>query len=108
MSLDIRYVTNGKKTIYRIIDGVNDSFNIYEKLEDVPESIRHYASKKEPTFVGPDLARLFGVRDILYPNFPDCGNPEYSGKSCIAEACKYAIDEDYTKCQFFKGYKEEK
>lgn len=29
MSLDIRYITNGSKTIYRVIDGVTDSFNIY-------------------------------------------------------------------------------
>ena len=103
MSLDIRHVTNGKKTIYRVIDGSAETFDIYENREDIPESIRHYAPKGEPKFVGPDLARIFGVRDILYPNFPNCGHPEFAGRSCIAEACKYAVDGDYTKCPYFKG-----
>lgn len=43
MSLDIRYITNGSKTIYRVIDGVTDSFNVYKNCDDIPKSIRHYA-----------------------------------------------------------------
>ena len=101
MSLDIRYVTNGVKTIYRVIDGSADSFNVYTRRDDIPKSIRHYTPKGDPVFVGPDMAFIFGVRDILYPNFPNCGHPQYSGKRCIAESCKYAIGEDWTKCPYF-------
>ena len=69
MSLDIRYVTNGTKTFYRVIDSAAETFNIYNTRDEIPSSIRHYAPKGEPKFVGPDLARIFGVCDILYPNF---------------------------------------
>lgn len=92
MSLDIRYITNGVKTIYRVIDGSAESFNIYNDRDDIPKSIRHYAPKGEPKFVGPDMATIFGVRDILYPNFPNCGLPDYVGRRCIAESCKFADD----------------
>lgn len=101
MSLDIRYVTNGIKTIYRVIDGSADSFNVYTRRDDIPKSIRHYAPKGDPVFVGPDMAFIFGVSDILYPNFPNCGHPQYSGKRCIAESCKYVIGEDWTTCPYF-------
>ena len=84
MSLDIRYITNGSKTIYRVIDGVTDSFNVYKNRDDIPKSIRHYAPEGEPKFVGPDMAAILGVRDILYPNLEDCGHPDYLGKRCIA------------------------
>lgn len=80
MSLDIRYITNGSKTIYRVIDGVTDSFNVYKNRDDIPKSIRHYAPEGEPKFVGPDMAAILGVRDILYPNLEDCGHPDYLGK----------------------------
>ena len=48
MSLDIRYVTNGKKTIYRVIDSSDDfgtAFNVYDTRDQIPENIRHYAPK---------------------------------------------------------------
>lgn len=102
MSLDIRYVTNGKKVIYRVIDGSADTFDVYDNRDDIPKSIRHYAPEGEPKFVGPDMAAIFGVRDILYPNFPDCNHPEYSGKRCIAESCRFAVDGDWTKCPHFE------
>ena len=110
MSLDIRYVTNGKKTIYRVIDSSDDfgtAFNVYDTRDQIPESIRHYAPKGEPKFVGPDMAAIFGVLDILYPNFPKCNHPDYIEKRCIAEACKFA-DPTYQDCPYFdKTYKEE-
>jgi hypothetical protein len=102
MSLDIRYITNGSKTIYRVIDGVTDSFNIYKNRDDIPKSIRHYAPEGEPKFVGPDMAAILGVRDILYPNLEDCGHPDYLGKRCIAESCKFAVDKDWTKCPYYR------
>jgi len=101
MSLDIRYITNGVKTIYRVIDGSAESFNIYNNRDDIPKSIRHYAPKGEPKFVGPDMATIFGVRDILYPNFPNCGLPDYAGRRCIAESCKFAENGDWSKCPYF-------
>lgn len=101
MSLDIRYVTNGVKSIYRVIDGVSETFNIYDSLDDIPKNIRHYAPKGEPKFVEPDLAALFGVKDILYPNFPSCGHPDYIGKSCIAESCKFAESNEWKNCPYF-------
>lgn len=104
MSLDIRYVTNGKKEIIRVIDGCNDTFNVYNKREDVPKSIRHYVPEKVK-FVGPDLARIFGVLDILYPGFPNCGLEGYTDKKCIGDSCKFCDgkDEDYAyvNCQYF-------
>lgn len=39
MSLDIRYVTNGVKTIYRVIDGSADSFNVYTRRDDMQTPI---------------------------------------------------------------------
>ena len=107
MSVDIRYVTNGKKAIYRVIDSSAKAFNIYESKDQIPQNIRHYTPEGEPKFVDPDMAAIFGVLDILYPNFPKCGHPDYIGKRCIAEACKFA-DPTYRDCPYFdKTYKEE-
>lgn len=104
MSLDVRYVTNGKVSVYRVIDSAAGTFNVYEKKEDIPQSIRHYAPE-EPQFAGPELAASFGVQHILYPNFPTCGHPDYKGKSCLAEYCKFAEQGDYATCPYFdKSY----
>jgi len=89
MSLDIRYVTNGQQKFYRVIDSSTETFDIYNTLGEVPESIRHYAAGVELKFCQPDLARMFGVIDILYPNYPKCGLEGYEGKNCIAESCRH-------------------
>lgn len=94
MSLDIRYVTNGKQKFYRVIDSSAETFDIYNTLEEVPESIRHYAANSELRFYQPDIARMLGVIDILYPDYPKCGLEGYEGKNCIAEGCRHA---DYVK-----------
>lgn len=73
MSINIRYVTNGKKAIYRVIDSSDDfgnALHVYDTRDQIPQNIRHYAPEGEPKFVGPDLAAIFGVLDILYPDFP--------------------------------------
>lgn len=102
MSLDVRHVTNGKKQIYRIIDSLAETFDIYNTLEEVPESIRHYAANEKLTFCEPDIARMFGVLDVLYPNFPNCELKGYEGRQCIAESCKYADEAGgYTNCPYF-------
>ena len=104
MSIDIRYVTNGKKAIYRVIDSSANAFNIYESKDQIPQNIRHYTPDGEPKFVDPDMAAIFGVLDVLYPNFPKCGHPDYIGKRCIATSCKFAYP-TYKDCPYFdKSY----
>ena len=106
MSIYIRYVTNGKKTIYRVIDSSANAFNIYETKDQIPQNIRHYAPEGEPKFVGPDMAAIFGVLDVLYPVFPRCRDPDYPEKRCIAESCKFAVP-TYRDCPYFdKSYEE--
>ena len=75
---------------------------LFDTFEDVPEYIRGYFNKAKIQDVGPDFARFLGIQNKLYPNFPNCGNPDYLRKRCIAEACKYAPNGDWTKCQYFK------
>lgn len=104
MSLDIRYVTNGEKSIYRVIDGVSETFRIYNSRDEIPKNIRHYAPEGEPKFVQPDMASILGVKDILYPNFPNCNHPDYLGQPCIAESCIYAKEKGYKNCPFFQKY----
>lgn len=47
MSIRIGYLSNGKKALYCVRNtGVTpNTCATYEKLEDIPESIRHYAQK---------------------------------------------------------------
>ena len=92
MSLSIRYLTNGEKELFTVSDtGIEPpTFEIFDKRDDIDINIRHYAPKGEPVFCKPDLARIFGVLDIFYPNHPNCILPKYSGKKCIAESCKYS------------------
>lgn len=106
MSLNIRYLTNGEKTFYvETNSGVTlPERHIYATKDEIPKSIRHYAPDGDPKFVGPDLAAILGVQDIFYPGFPNCERPEYLGKRCIAESCKFAPNGDWTKCPYFSGY----
>ena len=62
MSIRIDYLTNGKKALYCVRNaGVTPStYETYEKLEDIPESIRHYAPKGGPDKVTPDIAQFHG------------------------------------------------
>jgi hypothetical protein len=105
MSLDVRHVNNGKKDIYAAIHTDTGIVDIYENLEDMPVSIRRYAVyKNESKFYGPEMARVIGgkqLREALYPEFPLCNLPGCVGNVCVAEACKCAIDGDYTKCEYF-------
>ena len=91
MSLNIRHLTNGEITIYTVSNtGVTPpTFEIYYNRESIDKNIRHYAKTDEPTHCEPDLARIFGVLDLFYPNHPNCGMPEYANKKCIAESCRY-------------------
>lgn len=106
MSLNIRYLTNGKKSVYVVTNsGVTPmEVSYFDKKEDIPESIRNHAPVTDPQFVGPDLARIFKAQSVLYPDFPDCKHPKYTGKNCVAEACRFAPGGVWTKCPYFPGY----
>ena len=106
MSLDTRYLTNGKKTLYIATDSSSTPQIRYvgAAKDDIPESIRDHLPNGEPHFVGPNIAAILRVQDIFYPDFPMCGHPDYSCKRCIAESCKFAVNEDWTECPYFPGY----
>lgn len=100
MSLNVRHLTNGEKEIYAIKDfGI---LKIFNSLDEVPKQIRPHAKHEKLIMVGPDMARILGVLDVLYPNFPNCGMENYIGKKCVAESCMFAPDGDWTKCKYFK------
>mgnify|MGYP007054409146 CR=1 FL=1 len=106
MSFDIRYLTNGEKSLYCITDSyhVPPKRSTYETLDDVPEPIRHLAKKRELTFIGPDVAGILGWDDIFYPEWKDyvCLHPcvlehDRFNEKCIAESCGLC---DYHNCPF--------
>lgn len=104
MSLDIRYLTNGEKTAYRVEDSGADpvTVNYYERREDIPENIRHFAKENEdPIFVGPDMAYILGAWEYFYPDLLECRKPGYEGRRCIAESCKYGKP-SFIDCQYLK------
>ena len=110
MSLNIRYLTNGKRSIYKVDHSDTGKFEVYENRDDIPKEIRHYTPTGEPKFVGPGAALWFGAADILYPGFPRCQHPNYKGERCIAEDCKFADDTaaSYRSCPYFDSrYKEQ-
>lgn len=103
MSLDFRYLTNGKKTLYCVVDsGVWPvEKNTYETIEEVPEGIRHIAPK-EPTFVTPDCAQSLGFGKELYPEYEKrCSY--YSGRrfSCVGETCTVLGKKKPQECEYW-------
>lgn len=106
MSFDIRYLTNGEKTLYCIIDNyhIPPKKSTYETLDEVPEPIRNFAKKKELKFIGPDTARMLSWDDVFYPewNHYVCLHPIFLDHDafnvkCIAESCGLC---DYHDCPF--------
>lgn len=81
MSLDcriLRRITDGNIQYYYRNSGVTPSaVELFDTFEDVPEYIRGYFNKAKIQDVGPDFARFLGIQNKLYPNFPNCGNPDY-------------------------------
>lgn len=105
MSLDIRYLSNGKKTLYCISNtGVKPTeYTTYEKLEDIPESIRHYAPAGMPEFVDPDIAQVLGFGPDLYPELEDkCGYNGYQFTACIGPGCHFVGEGALTGCQYWE------
>lgn len=106
MSLDcriLRRMTDGKiQYYYRDSIETPPIIKLFDRLDDIPDSIRCHFDKKEIQDVGPDFACFLGIQNKLYPNFPNCGHPQYPKTRCIAEMCKYAPNKDWTKCPYFK------
>ena len=103
MSLEIRYLTNGTKNVYVVVDSASRpvSVNYYETRDEIPVQIRHYAPEGNPMFVGPDGARLFFAMKVLYPELmcEHCRKPGYAGL-CIFESCV----EPWKTCKYrYKG-----
>lgn len=101
MSLNIRHLTNGEKTFYVVTHTDTGERELYNTRDEVPQSIRHYAKEGEARFIEPDTARLLGVQDILYPNFPNCTMYGYSNRICIAESCVNAVP-TYKDCPYYQ------
>jgi hypothetical protein len=109
MSLNIRWLTNGEKTVFTIVNSLDNTFTVVESIQEIHPSIRHYAEsvvreKGAPVFCEPDLARIFGVQELFYPDWPKrCSLNGYDGRICIAESCKYS----YKSCPYIrtKDYK---
>lgn len=101
MSLDIRYLTNGTKNVYVVVDSASRpvSVNYYETRDEIPVQIRHYAPEGNPVIVGPEGARLLFAMKALYPELIHefCDNPEYAGSPCIFESCSLA---DWKTCKY--------
>ena len=101
MSLEIRYLTNGTKNVYVVVDTSLRpvSVNYYDTRDEIPIQIRHYAPEGKPMLVGPDGARLFFAMKVLYPELmcKYCGKPEYAGSPCIFESCSLA---DWKTCKY--------
>lgn len=91
MSLDIRYLTNGTKNVYVVVDSASRPVSVtyYDTRDEIPVQIRHNAPEGKPMFVGPDGARLLCAMKVLYPElmYEYCRKPGYSGAVCIFESC---------------------
>lgn len=107
MSLDIRYLTNGEKIAYRVQNsGVSPiTVDYYERKEDIPESIRHYAPDGEPKFVDIESAYALGAGKYFYPNYLKCNMPGYEGRRCITKDCKYG-EQNYKDCKYLLNERE--
>ena len=99
MSINIRYLTNGEKKIYVVRHTDTGEREIYNTRDEVPECNRHYAPTGEPVYTKPDMARILGVQDILYPDFPKCKMLGYESENCIAESCINA-EPTYKDCPY--------
>lgn len=92
MSLDIRYLTNGTKNVYVVVDSASRpvSVNYYDTRDEIPVQIRHYAPEGKPMFVGPDGARNLFAMKALYPDLMNerCSLLEFVGLPCFFESCQ--------------------
>ena len=78
MSIDCRYFTNGTKTAYTLKHTDTGLVEEFPKFEDIPAEVRDHFKRRKA-----------------------CGHPDYQGKRCIAESCKYAEAGGWEKCPYF-------
>ena len=111
MSIDCRYFTNGTKTAYTLKHTDTGMVEEFEKFEDIPAEVRDYFKHlTKAKFCGPDLSHILGLNSVFYPDWPKaCGRPDYQGKRCIAESCKYADEAGgWEKCLYLQSGKWER
>ena len=105
MSIRIDYLSNGKKALYCVRNaGVTSStYETYEKLEDIPKSIRHYAPKGEPRQVGPDAAQFLGFGPDLFPEFENrCSVFGHPLRACVGPGCREVGEGNPDKCPYWR------
>ena len=97
MSLDIRYLTNGEKEIFVVINkGVSPiHVSVVDKRSEIDKRICRYAPN-EPQFCEPDFAFRFGVQETLYPSLAGrkCVRTDlkpHNPDRCIFEGCRYNL-----------------
>ena len=93
MSLDIRYLTNGEKNVYVVVDAAVRTVNYYNSREEIPAQIRHYAPDGNPRFVGPDDARMFLAMNALYRPGPIKYIPNFINRKDGLEETVYDLEE---------------
>lgn len=103
----IKFSKNGKEYYYVRNTGTRPiEYNLYETIEDVPKDIRHLCLEKtEVKEIGPGMANFLGVGKILCPDLPACDHPYFLNTECLAELCRYAPQDDWRKCPYFKKEK---
>ena len=111
MSIDIKYVSNGKKALYYVMNtGVTpNTYTTCEKLEDIPESIRHYAPKGDPKVIDPDTAQFLGLGPALYPEYENrCMYNGFRAMACVGPGCLLQFIDNPIYCPYWIKDKEEK
>ena len=106
MSIDCRYFTNGKKTAYTLKHTDTGLVEEFAKFQDIPVEVRDYFKRlTEPKFCDHDISHILGLNSVFYPDWPKkCGHPDYQGKRCVAEPCKFAEEAGgWEKCPYFTG-----
>ena len=104
MSIRIDYLTNGKKALYCVRNaGVTPiAYKAYEKLDDIPESIRHYVPKGGPDKVTPDIAQFLGFGPDLFPEYENkCMYNGLRPMSCIGPGCQKNGDGNPIHCPYW-------
>lgn len=108
MSLEVRYLTNGKKTIYTVKRNdvpQRSACLVYDGIEDIPQDIRHYAPKCQPVFVTPDVAQFLGLGGILYPEYQyKCSYGCVGPTHCLGPGCAMLTPENPNpqNCKYWK------
>lgn len=106
MSVDARYMTNGKKTVFILRHTDTGEVEEFEKREDIPLGVRHLFRKMtRPKRIGPDLAMILGLTKVFYPDWPKmCALPKFEGCRCVGESCVLTTTPGgWQNCPFIKG-----